>query len=108
VEIKVCNGNIAHLTRECHGAVHDRRVVDVTFRSFEKVTHSANPHSGAWNNDHSYVAKKAANLGTDSSLASAFRWKEEGISHTRNNWICYDLKNRRIMATQHTIHPVNV
>jgi hypothetical protein len=38
VEIDVPDGIIAHLTRECGGNVHDRRVVDVTCGSFEKET----------------------------------------------------------------------
>jgi hypothetical protein len=43
----VLDGMIAHLTRECSGNVHDRHVVDVTPRSFEKETGRVNPHSGA-------------------------------------------------------------
>jgi hypothetical protein len=34
---------------------------------------------------------------------SAYRDKEEDIPHTRNNWICYDFKERRIVPTHYTI-----
>jgi hypothetical protein len=40
------DGIIAHLTGQCGGNVHDRQVVDVTRRSFEKDTQRANPYSG--------------------------------------------------------------
>jgi hypothetical protein len=29
--------------------------------------------------------------------------KEEEISHTRNNWICYDFKERRILTPHYTL-----
>jgi hypothetical protein len=45
------DGILEHLTRECSGNVHDRQVVEVTSGSFEKETHGANPHSGAYDND---------------------------------------------------------
>jgi hypothetical protein len=103
-EIDVPDGIIAHLTRECGGNVHDRKVVDVTCGSFEKETIGANRHSGAWNNNPCYAAKNAADLETDSEFASAYRnvWKEN-IPHTRNNWLCYDFKERRIVPTQYAI-----
>jgi hypothetical protein len=103
VEIDVPDGIIAQLTRECGGNVHDRSVVDVTSGSFEKETHGANPHSGAYKNDPNYAAKNAADLETISCFGSASRDKKEDIPHTRNNWICYDFKKRRIMPTHYTI-----
>jgi hypothetical protein len=103
VEIDVPDGIIAHLTRECGGNVHDRHVVDVTCGSFEKETQGANPHSGAWNNDPTWAAKKAADLETDSYFQSACRTKNEDNPHTRNNWICYNFKERRIVPTHYTI-----
>jgi hypothetical protein len=103
VEIDVPDGIIAQLTRKCGGNVHDRNVVEVTSGSFEKETKGANPHSGAFNNDPSYAAKNAADLETDSRFYSAYRREEEDIPHTRNNWICYDFKKRRIMPTHSTI-----
>jgi hypothetical protein len=42
-------------------------------------------------------------LETDSRFHSAYRWKKEDIPHTRNNWICYDFKERRIVPTHYTI-----
>jgi hypothetical protein len=103
MEIDVPDGIIAHLTRECGGNVHDRHVVDVTSGSFEKETQGANPHSGAYQNRDDYAAKNAADLGNDSHFYSAFRDKEEDIPHTRNNWICYNFKERRIVPTHYTI-----
>jgi hypothetical protein len=107
----VPDGIIAHLTRECGGNVHDRKVIEVTSGSFEKETQGANPHSGAYNNDLDNATKNAADLETDSCFysasrqhfGSAFRWRNEYIPHTRNNWICYDFKERRIVPTHYTI-----
>jgi hypothetical protein len=102
-KFEVPDGIIAHLTRECRGNVHDRHVVDVTCGSFEKETLGANPHSGARDNDPNYAAKNAADLETDSRFSSAWRNSCEGIPHTRNNWICYDFKERRIVPTHYAI-----
>jgi hypothetical protein len=99
----VPDGIIAHLTRECGGNVHDRNVVDVTSGSFEKEIDGADPHSGVCYNDPDYAAKNAADLETDSCFQSAFRSSSENIPHTRNNWICYDFKERRIVPTHYTI-----
>jgi hypothetical protein len=99
----VPDGIIAHLTRECEGNVHDHHVVEVTSGSFEKETHGANPHSGAYDNNPDNAAKNATDLETDSLFQSAFRGKKEDIPHTRNNWICYDFKERRILPTHYTI-----
>jgi hypothetical protein len=103
IEIDVPDGIIAHLTRECGGNVHDRHVVDVTCGSFEKETEGANPHSGAYYNWSQCAAKNAADLESDSIFRSAYRPKKEDIRHTRNNWICYDFKERRIVPTHYTI-----
>jgi hypothetical protein len=98
------DGIIAHLTRECGGNVHDHHhVVEITSGSFEKETQGANPHSGAFDNDPDNAAKNAADLETDSCFYSAFHNPREDIPHTRNNWICYDFKERRIMPTHYTI-----
>jgi hypothetical protein len=99
----VPDGIIAHLTSECGGNVHDRHVVDVTSGSFEKETNGANPHSGAYNNNPTYAAKNAADLEADSYFFSAYREKEEDIPHTRNNWVCCDFKERRIVPTHYAI-----
>jgi hypothetical protein len=103
VEIDVPDGIIAHLTRECGGNVHDRNVVNVTSGSFEKVTWGPNPYLGAVNNHPSFAAKNVADLETDLFFHSAYRKEEEDIPHTRNNWICYDFKERRIVPTHYTI-----
>jgi hypothetical protein len=89
-------GIIANVTRECGGNVHDHDVVEVTCGSFEKETYEA-----IW------YAKNAIDLETDSLFASAFRMKEEDIPHTRNNWVCYDFKERRIVPTHYAIRTYN-
>jgi hypothetical protein len=101
--IDVPDGIIAHLTRECGGNVHDRHVVDVTCGSFEKETHGANPHSGAFCNDPWNAAKNVADVESNSRFLSAHRKKEGDIPSTRNNWICYNFKERRIVPTHYTI-----
>jgi hypothetical protein len=103
VKIDVPDGIIAHLTRECRGNVHDRHVVDVTSGSFEKETVGANPHSGACDNDPKFAARNAVDLEDNSFFGSAYRGSSEDIPHTRNNWVCYDFKERRIVPTHYTI-----
>jgi hypothetical protein len=107
MEIDVPDGIIAHLTKECGGNVHARQVVEVTSRSFENETEGINPHSGAYDNEPYYAAKNAVDLETDSYFHSAYRTKKEDIPHTRNNWICYDFKERRIVPTHYTIRTNN-
>jgi hypothetical protein len=93
------DGVIAHLTRECGGNVHDRHVVDLTCGSFEKQTKGLDDDP---NNPH-WAAKNATNFDTESAFGSAYREKAEHILYTRNNWICYDFKERRIVPTHYTI-----
>jgi hypothetical protein len=38
-----------------------------------------------------------------SVFRSAFRYKEEDVFHTRNNWVCCDFKEKRIVPTYQTI-----
>jgi hypothetical protein len=95
----VPDGIIAHLTRECGGNVYDRHVVVVTCGSFEKETHGASAHSGAFGNLDCAAAKNASDLGATSYFRSAFRNKEEDIPHTRNNWLCYNFKEKKIVPT---------
>jgi hypothetical protein len=97
------DGIIAHLTRECGGNVQDCHVVDVTCGSFEKETHGVNPHSGVCDNNPDYAAKNAADLEADSRFVSPCRSYEEDIPHTRNNWVCFDFRERRIVPTHYTI-----
>jgi hypothetical protein len=94
---------IAHLTRECGGNVHDRSVVEIRSGSFEMETDGANPHSGAFCNSPGYAAKNAADLEADSCFHSAYRTNSEIVRHTRNNWVCYDFKERRIVTTHYAI-----
>jgi predicted nucleic acid-binding Zn-ribbon protein len=103
MRLVVPDGIIAHLTKACGGNVHDRHIVDVTSGSFEKETVGANPHSGAYGNNPKYGAKNAADFETDSVFYSAYRPKEEDIQRTRNNWMCYNFKERRIVPTHYAI-----
>jgi hypothetical protein len=96
------DGIIARLTRECGGNVHHRHVVEVTNGSFEKETHGANPHSGAYDHDTDNAAKNAADLETDSCFFSVHHHTKD-ILHRRNNWVCYDFKGRRIAPTHYAI-----
>jgi hypothetical protein len=97
------DGIIAHLTRECGGNVNDCHIVDITSGSFEKETQGANRHSGAYHNNPWCAAQNAADLETDSFFESAFRGRDENIPHTRNNWICYDFKEKRVIPTHYAI-----
>jgi hypothetical protein len=45
----------------------------------------------------------AAPLETDSLFFSAYRYPTEDIPHTKNNWVCYNFKERRIVPTHYTI-----
>jgi hypothetical protein len=81
--------------------VHDRHVVHISSGSFKQQTHGANPHWGAYDNKDWIAAKNAADLGTDSVFQSAHRVAD--IPQTKNNWLCYDFKDRRIVPTHYTI-----
>jgi hypothetical protein len=95
----VPDGIIAHLTRECGGNVHDRGVVVVTS---SKPFTDGNPLS-----EGEFAAKNVADLAAGSAFCSAWRDDEENIGCTRNNWICYDFKQRRIMPTHYAIRSWN-
>jgi hypothetical protein len=96
----IADGIIAHLTKQCSGNVHDRNVIEVT---------SSKPlDDPPWFPDGTVdpslvAAKNAADLETDSCFRSACRDKKEDIPHTRNNWLCYDFRERRIVPTHYTI-----
>jgi hypothetical protein len=62
VETGVPDGIIAHRTRKYGENMQDCHVVDVTSGSFEKETHGASRHSGAYDNDPRRAAKNAADL----------------------------------------------
>jgi hypothetical protein len=86
----VLDGIIAHLTRECGGNVHDRGVVDV--RSLR-----------LYKNQREWAGKKVVDLAEDSAFWSAHRDESQNLPHSRNNWICHDFKNRRIVPTYYII-----
>jgi hypothetical protein len=94
---------IAHLTMDCGGNVHSCGVVDVTCGSSEMETHGASPHSGAYHNRDDCAAKKVVDWKTISYFYSAYRMKEEDIPHTRNNWICSDFKERKVLPTHYAL-----
>jgi hypothetical protein len=85
VEADVPDGIIGYLTREWGGNVHDRKIVDIT---------SSTP----WSNEDRCAAKNAADLSSGSYFQS---W--EGCGGPRENWICYDFKDRRIVPTHYAI-----
>jgi hypothetical protein len=86
------DGIIAHLTRECGGNVHDKRAVVVT---------SSRPLKS-----HPRCApQNVVDLRSDSYFYSAHHSSSSEIPHTRNNWICYDFRRRRIVPTHYSITP---
>jgi hypothetical protein len=92
----VPDGIIAHLTRECGGNVHDHHIVEVTS---SKPLYDSNESPDGTVDPNLVAAKNVADLGTCSCFVSAFRAIEGDIPHTRNNWVCYDFKERRIVPT---------
>jgi hypothetical protein len=87
-EIDVPDGIIAHLTRECGGNVRDHDVVGVT---------SSRPIGSLW------AAKNVANLEDSSCFHSAHRDKNDIIPPAKNNWICYDFKDRKVIPTHYAV-----
>jgi serine/threonine protein kinase len=81
-------GIIAYLTKQCGGNVSERKVVIVT---------SSPP---AYNGD---VAKNIADLDVDSYFISDCHDIHDEIPPTRNNWVCYDFKERRIIPTHYAV-----
>ena len=78
---KPLEGIIAHLTRECHGNVHSKGVVNVTASSVHK-------------NDMHWGPENAVELGTDSAYAS---------KNERDTWLCYDFLGRRVIPTSYSV-----
>jgi hypothetical protein len=91
-QFAVPDGIIAHLTKECSGNVHERKVVEVTSGSFGKPQRLA---AGS--------LKNVVEMETGSEFCSAFRPDIEDIPHAKNNWVCYDFKERRIVPTHYAI-----
>jgi hypothetical protein len=90
LDYDLLDGIIAHLTREYGGNVHDCNVVTVS---------SSRPYGG----DAGYAAKNAADLKGDSVFFSSCRNGDDDIPNTRNNWISYDFKDRRVVPTHYSI-----
>jgi hypothetical protein len=84
------DGIIAHLSRECGGNVHNRDCVAVT-ASKSRDTGPA------------HHARNVVDLKSGSMFDSDGLDKHRDIPHARNNWICYDFKNRRIIPTHYSI-----
>jgi hypothetical protein len=91
-DFDVPDGIIAHLTRECGGNVHERKVVRVTSGSFEAMVYV---EAGS--------LKNIVDLETDSSFYTSFRSCPESIAHTRNSWLCHDFRKRMIVPTHYAI-----
>jgi hypothetical protein len=66
--------------------VHDHSVVVVTSSSCACGT-----------------ATRIADCKTNGYFCSQWREKDEDIPHTRNHWVCYDFKARRIVPTHYSI-----
>jgi hypothetical protein len=98
------DGIIAYLTTECSGNVHDCHIIDITSGSFEKETNGASPPMVA---PPDCALKNAIDFESTSHFASSCRYNFEGIPHTRNNWVCYDFKARRIVPPHYAIRPNN-
>jgi hypothetical protein len=96
-------GIIGHLTRACGGSVHDHDVVEITSGSFAQAKDGVNPHSGAHNDMINWSAKYVADPKSSTFLYSTCRQEGEDIPHTKNNWLCCDFKERRIVPTHYTI-----
>ena len=75
---KPLDGIIAHLTRQCGGNVHDKRIVKVTASNFP---------------DNSVHPKNVVDLGTDS----------EYRSNDDQAWICYDFGERSVIPTSYSL-----
>jgi hypothetical protein len=86
------DGIIAHLTKECGGNMHDRHLVEVTSGSFEvtSVENAKDP-------------KQVADLDDASEYWSNYHRVSDNIQHTRNNWVCYDFKEKRIVPSHYTV-----
>jgi hypothetical protein len=91
VTIDVPDGILAYLARKCGGNIHKRKVIAVTSGSFEKTTCTEEG------------IEKIVDMGTDAAYYSAFRLRSEQIAHTRNNWVCYDFKERKVVPTHYAI-----
>lgn len=74
------DGIINHLASECHGNVHDKRVVDVSMPS---------------TNGNDYSAKNAANVNDQTNYAQS--------GNQENAYLKYDFVDRRVRLTHYSI-----
>jgi hypothetical protein len=88
------DGIISHLARQCGGNVHEQNVVIVT-------------SSPTYSNEASRAANNAADLRNDSLFYSHYRPSSSDIPHTRNNWICYNFKERTVIPSHYVVRSRN-
>jgi hypothetical protein len=55
----------------------------------------------------SCAVKNVLDLGADSIMRSTHREKTKDIPHARNNWACYDLKERRTVTGHYAVRTWN-
>jgi hypothetical protein len=85
------DGVIAYLTRSCGGNVHDKGVVAVTSSPPKFATAQC-------------MAKNAVDLRKNSCFYSDYRLAAKAdIPHEKNNWLCYDFRQRRIIPSHYAI-----
>jgi hypothetical protein len=82
------NGVISRLSKKCRGNVHKKKVV--------KVTCSGHPDE-----DSVCTVRHIVDLRADSFFVSTYNSKSHNIPHDRNNWVCYDFKERPIIPTHY-------
>jgi hypothetical protein len=98
------DGITTHLKRKRGWSVRDRNVVEVTFR---KPFDSPNTVPDGMLDPNLVSAKNAADLETGWLFYSAYRLREEDMSHTRNNWVCYHFQRRGLCPTHRAIRAVS-
>jgi hypothetical protein len=85
------DGIITFLLNLCGGNLHDRGIVTVT--------------SSPSYHERLYPAKNIVGVGANSVFWSKYR--SSAIPHTRNNWICYDFKARKVAPTHYSIRSIH-
>jgi hypothetical protein len=86
------DGIIAHMTKEFGGNLHDLDLVTVT---------SSEAFGNSWWPVQKSTGKNVLDLKARSSFQS--RWSRHVAVDARNNWICLDFKDRRIIPTHYTL-----
>jgi hypothetical protein len=88
------DGIVAYPARQCGGNVVDRGVMAVTC-------------SKAGSTDGRYDVKNITDMESDWDFYSACRPESQDIEERRNNWVCSDFKQRRIVLTHSAIRTQN-